>query len=819
MKLSQGLFFSVGALAGAALILESTLTRMLAVAQYYHFAFLVISLALLGFGASGSFLTLFHSWMIKQDHEGRHSGVDRIVIIAGVGFAASLAAAYLVINWMPFDSYSIAWDRVQVLYFCLYYMVLTLPFLFAGLGIGAVLSSSPGINHRVYAVNLLGSAFGILLGLIVMQLAGVPGALLASGVIGLSAVLGSHGSSSWLLRSATWIFLVVGTAGVLGLTYSNQNTSSPLGITVSPYKGLPYALQVPGAKKLFEAWNATSRIDVISGASTHVMPGMSYTYSEKLPEQLGMAFDGDALRPITLLEPGAFLAADYLPEAIAFRLHPGGGTLVLEAGSGLGVLQAVAGGSGDVSAVVENPMILQAVAKTAGKYDIYNHPEVRTEIKASRVYLAEEDDEFDVIFVPLNEPYRPVANGAYSLAEDYTLTVEAFTAILRRLNLGGTLVVTRWLQTPASEELRLLATIIEALNGLGIEEPGEQLVAFRGIQTVTYLIQAGGWEQGQLDKIREFTNQRRYDLVWAPDIQVQETNLYNILEEPFYYRQFGELLAAENLENIYREYPYAIRPAPDDRPFFFHFFKWAQTPQVLATFGRVWQPFGGSGYFVLIALLVLVSVFSVALILIPLLLRWKTLSQPGLEDAKSAEPRNKIPTWKVMVYFGGIGMAFLFLEIPLIQRSILSFGQPAYAFGFVVLILLTASSLGSFYSRRFWKSKELVMLLLFSVAMLTPIIFRQLQYASLGWPQWLRFTSLGVSLVPMGVLMGFPFPFGLEWLEKAKPSLTPWAWAVNGCASVIAAVFAAMISLSAGFTVVLLLGAMFYGAAAVVLRD
>ena len=474
MKLSRGLFYSVGALAGAALMLESTLTRMLAVAQYYHFAFLVISLALLGFGASGSILTLFPSWMTKQYKDGRPSGVDRIVNIAGAGFAASLAAAYLVINWLPFDSYSIAWDRVQVLYFALYYLALTLPFLFAGLGIGAVLSSSPGINHRVYAVNLLGSAFGILLGLIVMQLAGVPGALLASGVTGLSAVLGSQGMSSRLLRSAAWIFLVAGTAGVLGLTYSNRNTSSPLGITVSPYKGLPYALQVPGSEKLFEAWNATSRIDVISGASTHVMPGLSYTYNEKLPEQLGMAFDGDALRPITLLEPGAFRAAEYLPEAIAFRLHPGGDALVLEAGSGLGVLQAVAGGSGEVSAVVENPMILQGLAKTAANFDIYSHPDVRTHIKAARVYLAEEADEFDVISVPLNEPYRPVANGAYSLAEDYTLTVESFAGMLRRLKPGGTLVVTRWLQTPASEELRLLATVIEALGRLGIEEPGEQ---------------------------------------------------------------------------------------------------------------------------------------------------------------------------------------------------------------------------------------------------------------------------------------------------------------------------------------------------------
>jgi len=125
MKISRGTYYSVGALATAALMLESTLTRLLAVAQYYHFAFLVISLALLGFGASGSFLTIFPNWRSKQENGTDNAGRGKILILAGSGFAASLAVAYLVINWLPFDSYSIAWDRSQVLYFVLYYLVLT----------------------------------------------------------------------------------------------------------------------------------------------------------------------------------------------------------------------------------------------------------------------------------------------------------------------------------------------------------------------------------------------------------------------------------------------------------------------------------------------------------------------------------------------------------------------------------------------------------------------------------------------------------------------------------------------------------------------
>jgi len=332
------------------------------------------------------------------------------------------------------------------------------------------------------------------------------------------------------------------------------------------------------------------------------------------------------------------------------------------------------------------------------------------------LYLAGSQDEFDVILLPLNEPYRPVANGAYSLAEDYSLTVEAFADMLSRLSTDGTLVMTRWLQTPPSEELRTLATLIEALDRVGINDRGSRLVAYRGIQTMTFLVQPGGWSGEQLKLVRDFTEQRRYDLVWAPDIELQEANRYNKLEQPIYYQHFSELLAAELPESYYQDYAYAIQPASDDRPFFFHFFKWQQTPQILATFGRVWQPFGGSGYFVLIALLLLVTVFSLILIVLPLLVRRRSKVQAKQALVNHSISQKSIPTWRVFFYFGSIGIAFLFLEIPLIQSSILSMEQPAYAFGFVVLILLLSSSLGSLYSRRFWNKKELVLFTLLGMA-------------------------------------------------------------------------------------------------------
>ncbi|MBC8506597.1 MAG: hypothetical protein H8D34_17170 [Chloroflexi bacterium] len=88
----------------------------------------------------------------------------------------------------------------------------------------------------------------------------------------------------------------------------------------------------------------------------------------------------------------------------------------------------------------------------------------------------------------------------------------------------------------------------------------------------------------------------------------------------------------------------------------------------------------------------------------------------------------------------------------------------------------------------------------------------------LGWPLWARLTASLIGLAPLGFLMGLPFPLGLSWLERQAPHLTPWAWAINGCASVIASVIAAIITLSYGFSLVMMLGAGAYLGAYLMLR-
>jgi hypothetical protein len=798
---------SVAALAAAALLLESALTRLLAVAQYYHFAFLVVSLALLGFGASGTFLSLR-----KTQTPNPH-----IYRLAGAGFAASTLLAYATVNWLPFDSYTIAWERRQLLYLVLYYLILALPFFCSGVGIGAGLAIGGGRGHLVYAANLFGSALGVLLALVALALAGVPGAVLASIAIALlPAVIGPAGFERrqraalgrWLAAG----LIVIAAAGFGALTLLNAQGRAPLGLVISPYKGLAHALRYPGATITFGKWNAISRVDVIASAGTRLLPGLSYTFTGSPPPQAGLSLDADSPQPVTLVPAAEFAAADHLPEAIAFRLRPGGRSLVLEPGGGLGVLQALAGNPQtppqSVTAVIGNPLARAAARAAASAADVYADPRVETVIESPRVFLRQPGPAYDVIFLPLTDAYRPISSGAYGLGETYGLTVEAFADALARLAPDGVLAATRWLQTPPSESLRLVATLVEALARRGIARPGDRLVAYRGIQTITVLAQPDGWSADELAAVRDFTAARRYDLVWAPDVQPNEVNRFNRLPEPADYQAVKTLLAAPDRAGFFAGYPFDIAPATDDRPFFFHFFKWRQTPEVLATLGRTWQPFGGSGYLILWVLLALVLVLSAALILAPLALR---------RDPRQADHNPAVPRGRVFAYFGLLGIAFLFVEIPLIQRWILLLGHATYAFAAVVLSLLLFSGLGSLLTRAAWLPRRAAWVLLVLMALLTPLLVVRLADAALGWPPWGRAAVAVIGLAPLGVLMGLPFPRGVAWLEDRAPSLIPWAWAVNGAASVVASVLAAILALSSGFTVVLLLGAGCYAAAGVVL--
>ncbi|MDX1437724.1 MAG: hypothetical protein R3335_12990, partial [Anaerolineales bacterium] len=531
----------VAALAAATLLFESTLLRLLSVAQFYHFAFLVVSLALLGFGASGTMLSVFPR-VKRLPHR-------RLFALSGVGFCISVLLSDLIINLFPFDSYSIAWDSRQIILLVLYLVALTVPFIFTGLAVGALISTQSGRSHTIYAANLVGSACGVLAGLVAMRLAGVQGAMLLSALLGLGVAV--YKDRSRLVLPV----LGGGLAAFLWITAMNQSGQAPLGLTISPYKALSQAARYPGSALVYGRWSEGSRLDVIRDAGIRKFPGLSYVFQGELPEQMGLAVDGDNLQPITLAKAEEIPALAFLPESLAFSLIEHGSVLILEPAGGLAVLQALADRADKIVSIASDPAAMNALGRSAGPFNPLNREPAELVLSEPRAYLASAEQPFGVIYYPLTDEYRPVVSGAYSLSENYLLTVESFHDSFAMLEPGGVMVASRWLQTPPSEEIRLVNTVAAALIRVG-KEPDKSLVVYRSLQTVTVLARPDGWSQPDLQGVREFLSQRRFDLVWAPDMQPEEANRYNRFPEPTVYLAVKNILDEQNRDTFLRDYPF-----------------------------------------------------------------------------------------------------------------------------------------------------------------------------------------------------------------------------------------------------------------------
>jgi len=764
-------------LSAATLLYEITLTRVFSVAQWYHFAFMVVSLGMLGFGASGSFLSLFPRLLQKD--------LTRSLSLCALLFSLGCVASYLVVNTLPFDSYRVAWDSRQLLYLVIYYLSLAVPFFFTGLALGAALSGMPSRAAKIYAANMVGSGLGCLLVLAGPPLFGGGGTVALAALLGLAAVMAFAAPLGKLIPG-----LALG--AVVGIVVLLLARPALLDIRMSPYKSLSQVLLHPEAHTLSTEWNAFSRVDVVESSSIHIAPGLSFSYDQGLPSQLGLAVDGANLSPITQIEPDQAALTDYLPGALAYQLTPSPRALIIEPGGGLDILAALYHQSSSVTAVVSNPLVVQAIKGFGPEGLLSGEPAVELAVEGPRSYLRASEEQFDLIHLSLTDSFQVVAAGSYSLSESYLYTVEAFEDCYRRLAPGGVLCATRWVQTPPSEGIRLMSLVTAALEGASVTCPEQQVAAIRSFQTITVLVKKEPLATVDIAVIRDFCDQRGLDVIYFPGISAADLNRYNVLPQEVYYQAFTSILSPSDRQAFLDGYSYDVSPPTDDRPFFFHFFRWSQAPRVWRSLGKSWQPFGGAGYLVVSALLLAAVLASAAFILFPI--RWRprrrredTIGPAGLRR-------------QLFLYFSALGLGFMFIEVPLLQKFILFLDKPAYAFAIVLFTIFVCSGLGSLLSARLLRLLPQLMLGLALLTVLYLFLLPHLFQALLGQSLALRLFITVLALAPLSILMGIPFPSGVRLVGLLSPSLVPWAWAVNGCLSVVSSILSLMIALWLGFS-------------------
>jgi len=379
------------------------------------------------------------------------------------------------------------------------------------------------------------------------------------------------------------------------------------------------------------------------------------------------------------------------------------------------------------------------------------------------------------------------------LQEQYHLTLEAFRAMWARLGDRGMVAVTLWHEDPPRASLKLLATWRQLLDEQGIHNRAAHVVAVRSWGTITFLLSRSPLQDDERTRLREFGHAMAFDPLLLEGLQPGERERYNRVADDSWFEAVDALLEGDP-EHLHQRYPFNVRPATDDRPFFSHFIKLRMIPQLYNTYGARQLPYLELGFVLAVVTLVQIALAAVLLIVLPLFrIGW-------------AGTRRR---W-TLAYFAGLGIGFMFFEIVLIQKMMLYLDQPAYAAATVLATLLVSSGAGSWCSSRFDASGRVIActgLLVAALVLLYTFGLRPVLQLSLGWPLAAKAAGVFLLLAPPAFFMGMMFPFGLRRLSVSHARQIPWACAIDSCLSVSATALATVIALDAGFTVVMLIAA------------
>jgi len=501
--------------------------------------------------------------------------------------------------------------------------------------------------------------------------------------------------------------------------------------------------------------------------------------------------------------------------ALPYRLLQRPRVLVLGGGGGFDALQALALGARSVDVVEPDPNIAALVQRRFDRFagGLYRDPRVRMHVGDLRGFLHAHrpnqapgyESGYQLIVLAQGSSFAAGGAGVQAVAEDYAATVEALRAARARLAPGGLLAITRWHKQPPRDWLKLFATAIESLRAERVRDPAQQLAAIGNWDAGTLLVRRGPFPRAEIARLQAFADAQGFDVVHATGLHPRAADNFHAGASAAAQAGARTLLSPRR-EAFIERYKFDIAPATDDRPYFGNFFRWATLPELWRLRGQGAAVLLDSGYLLLLAALLLALPLALALVLLPLL---------ALPRADAATGTHR---WRAATYFLCLGLAFLLIEIACLARLKLLLGQPLPAIGVGLAGFLLFAGLGSLWVQRLplrdtaalvrWQARAVLMigagLLWHALAFATALRLG----AAAATP--LRTALALLSIAPLAFAMGLPFALGLSRLAREAPAFVPWAWGINGCASVVAAIVALLLAIEAGLTATLLLAFALY---------
>jgi hypothetical protein len=764
------------------LILEVGLTRIYSASIWYHFAFVAISVALLGWGLGGFTVHLWKGVRGKgegeraeeQSAKGEGQGAKALSINAAALVTLLYAGTIPLCLWL-LVRYPFEMDRLP-----LYFLAPLLPFFLAGMALSIVFDIHRAIAGTLYFYDLIGAALGAVLVTLLLHLLGGEAALLVAAIApALAALLMSLSPETSEVRgqrsevnegapSLTVGFLpkalrIVALLGVVLAIVAVVATVKYGAFRVKPGTTKAMRNQMdasPGSHIVQTGWNAYSRIDCVEG----------------LPNSFARLYiDSDAWTGIRGWDGNLNSVQDmkWSYRALPFRLTPNAQTLIIGPGGGPDVVAALASGSKKVTAVEMNPLMLKFVRSYGARAgNLYDRPDVETILSEGRNFISRTDRKFDIILLGFVDSWASVASGGLSLSENYLYTTEAMRAYYDHLSDNGILVVLRW-------EMDIPRLTSNAVATLGANEAKQRVVVLMEKQAnpndypqMLFMLRKQPFTTDQMAEMREHWTQAN------PIIMPDGTAPPGLKEV---------LAGSKTLKQYDAESSRFVGAVWDDSPFYFAIEKPWRMPGAIAERMMKWLLGPSMG------MLALFAVFG---------------KRKVIDGAK----KSSLPYIGSLVYFAALGFGFIAVELALLQHLTLLVGHPIYTLSVLLFTLLAFGGIGASLSSRWsmWKACAAVAIIGTIEALALPKLVPTL----LWLPLWGRIIVAIILIAPLGLAMGMPFPRGLKQTGEGSLPAPPFYWGLNGIMSVIGSVTTVFVALMFGFQAAMLMGSACYVLAA-----
>ncbi len=767
----------------ATLMYEILLTRIFSVTMWYHYAFVAISVALFGMTVGALLVYIFPNYF-------RYVQVKYHLGLSALLFALSIVISFLTHLSIPFVTEGTS--IVELYSIVLTYVIISIPFIFSGICVALALTKFPLQVGKLYAVDLAGAALGCVLVIYILKITDGPTAVMAIAcLVSIGAIFFLAETNHKRLRQVAVISaLLLALFTIAHTVLVNQQ---------SPWLRLIWVKGRLESRPIHEEWNSFSRVRVSGDPDEPEYPfgwGLSPSYvNQKKIRQLHMNIDATAGTVMTAFD-GDLNSLEHLRYDIVNIVHyirPEAAVLVIGAGGGRDVLSALAFKQESVVGVEINEDIIKIVNQKFGDFTghLDRYPEVTFVNDEARSYIARSEDEWDIIQISLIDSWAATAAGAFVLSENSLYTLEAWQIFLDHLEPNGVLTVSRWyFRDLPAEMYRSTSLASAALMELGVENPRDHIVIMRRMRGKnqtgpdgigTMLISKKPFLDKDLDDIEEIVKKGQLELVLSPRFSLDPT--------------FATLASGENFDEFVAAFPLNITPPTDDKPFFFHMLRFRDIFDQGLFQGK--SNFNIKAVSTLGVLLITVVGLTFLCIIIPLVLTTKKETLKG--------------TLPLFLFFAGIGLGFMLIEISQMQRLIVFLGHPTYSLSTVLFTLLLSSGLGSYLTQKIndfnltrLAIRNLLFLLgvLVAFGILTPYVISTFQ----GSITTLRILVSIVILFPLGIFMGMAFPLGMRIASNKAITLTPWFWGVNGATSVCASVLAVVIAMDSGISMAFWIG-------------